>query len=417
MPRLPVIFILVTLCVDAMGIGLILPVMPELIQEVTGGNLARAAVWGGIMSSAFAVMQFAFSPLVGSLSDRFGRRPVLITSLAVMTLDYLVMALAGSIWLLLAGRVVGGITAATQSTASAFIADISPSERKAANFGLVGAAFGLGFVIGPVIGGLLGELGTRAPFLAAAALAGANMIFGALVLPETVTDRTRRPFSWRRSNPLGAFRALGRLPGLSRLLAVFFLYEFAFMVYPAVWVYFTRARFGWESGMVGVSLAAFGLSMAAVQGGLIQLILPRLGERDTVRLGIGFSVAAFVFVALVTNGWLALALTPATALGILATPALQALMSRSVGADRQGELQGVLSSARSVAMILSPLAMTRIFYAFTDAGSPWQLPGAPFLLALLLMLAAYLVFRRYPEGDPETRAAPAERPKDPGGLA
>ncbi|MFN6979363.1 MAG: MFS transporter, partial [Gemmobacter sp.] len=231
--RLPFVFILVTLMLDAIGIGLILPVMPQLIGSVTTGTLADAALWGGVLTTSFAVMQFLFGPLIGSLSDRFGRRPVLLISLGVMALDYLVMALAGSIWLLLVGRIVGGITAATHATAAAFIADISAPEKKAANFGLIGAAFGTGFVLGPVIGGLLAEFGTRAPFYAAAALAAANCAFGFFVLPETVTDRIRRPFSLARANPFAAFSAIGRLAGLRAPLAVFFLYEFAQIVYPA----------------------------------------------------------------------------------------------------------------------------------------------------------------------------------------
>ncbi len=214
--RLPVVFILLTLMLDSMGIGLIIPVMPDLIREVTGGSLANAALWGGVMSTVFAVMQFLFGPVIGNLSDRYGRRPVLLISLAVMAADYVVMAVAGSIWLLLAGRVVGGITAATQSTASAYMADIAEPEKRAQYFGLIGAAFGIGFVIGPLVGGVLGEYGTRAPFWAAAALAAANGLLGFFVLRETVTDEIRRPFDWRRANPLGAFRALGQLPGIRR---------------------------------------------------------------------------------------------------------------------------------------------------------------------------------------------------------
>ncbi|MDJ0626858.1 MAG: TCR/Tet family MFS transporter [Rhodobacter sp.] len=393
MPRtLPIIFILITVVIDAMGIGLILPVMPDLIREVTGGDLASAAIWGGILSTVFAVMQFLFGPVVGNLSDRFGRRPVLLVALGVMALDYLVMALAGTIWLLLIGRIVGGITAATQSTANAFMADISKPEEKAANFGLIGAAFGIGFVIGPLLGGLLGEYGTRAPFYAAAVLAAANMVFGYFILPETVTDRIRRPFEWRRANPFGAFAYIGALPGVGRLIAMFFLYQVAFFVYPAIWAYFTRARFGWEPGMVGLSLASFGIAMAIVQGGLIRIVLARLGERFTVLYGLAFNFCAFLALALVTNGTLALILTPLTALGAVVTPALQGMMSRTVPDDAQGELQGVLTSAAAVSMIVSPLIMTQIFAAFTGGLAPVYLPGAPFLVSMLLMVACAAVF-------------------------
>lgn len=390
-------FILVTLALDAMGIGLILPVMPDLIAEVGGTGLAGAAVWGGILAAAFAVMQFVFGPIVGALSDRYGRRPVLLVSLVVMCLDYLLMAVAGSIWLLLAARIIGGITAATQSTATAFIADITPPERKAARFGLVGAAFGAGFVLGPVIGGLLGEMGTRAPFVAAAALAGANALLGFLVLPETVTDRTRRPFRLARANPLSAFRGMAGLPGVGRFLALFFLYEFAFIVYPAVWAYFGKAAFGWSPGMVGLSLALFGISVAVVQAGLIRLILARLGEAGTILWGLGFNLLAFVVIAMVRDGQLALWLVPLTALGAVVTPALQAQMSKAAPDDRQGELQGVISSARSVAQILAPLAMTQIFWAFTSGDGP-GFPGAPFLVSAALMVLCLAVFLTRPGG-------------------
>lgn len=397
--RLPVLFILLTVMIDSMGIGLIIPVMPDLIREVTGGDLANAALWGGVLATVFAVMQFLFGPLLGNLSDRFGRRPVLLISLLVMAADYVVMALAGSIWLLLAGRLVGGITAATQSTASAYMADISEPGKKAQNFGLVGAAFGLGFVIGPLLGGLLGEWGTRAPFWAAAGLAGANTVLGYFVLRETVTDTIRRRFDWRRANPLGAFKSLRALPGLGRLFTVFFLYQVAFFVYPAIWAYFGQARFGWNAGIIGVSLGLFGVMMAVVQGGLIRLILARLGERGTVLYGLVFDVFAFAALAFVTSGPIALILTPLAALGAVITPALQGIMSRAVGETRQGELQGALTSVSAIAMIIAPMVMTSVFARFTHAAAPIYFPGAPFLLSLALILAALAVFL-YPKRPP-----------------
>ncbi len=384
-------FILLTLLLDAMGIGLILPVMPDLIAEVNGGTIGTAAVWGGILATSFAVMHFFFGPVLGSLSDAYGRRPVLLISLAVMTVDYLVMAVAGSIWLLVLTRIIGGITAATQTTAAAFIADISPPEEKSANFGLIGAAFGLGFVLGPVIGGLLGELGTRAPFYAAAALGAANLVFGYFVLPETVTDGIRRPFAWRRANPFGAFRALSQLDGLRRLILLVFLYEFAFIVYPATWAYFTKETYGWSPGMVGMSLALFGIGMALVQGVLIRPLIARVGERATILYGIAFNFTAFVMLTLISNGWVALAFVPLTALGAVVTPALQGMMSRRAGDDQQGELQGVIASAKSIALIFSPLAMTQLFWVYTnDTGL--YFPGAAFALSALIMIACLAVF-------------------------
>lgn len=400
--RLPFLFILMTLALDAMGIGLILPVLPDLIREVHGGALGEAAIWGGILATSFAVMQFLFGPTLGSLSDSFGRRPVLIASLAVMAADYIVMAVAPSIWLLLVARLIGGIASATQPTANAFIADISRPEEKAKNFGLVGAAFGVGFVLGPMIGGLLGELGTRAPFWAAAILATANLGLGILVMPETVTDRIRRPFLWRRANPVGAFAALSRLPRLSRFLLLIFLYEFAFIVYPATWAYFTQERFGWSPGMIGVSLALFGISMAVVQGGLIRVILDRFGEVGTVIYGYCFNAVAFLSLAFVTSPTVALILTPITTLGAVVTPALQGMMSRATPDDQQGELQGLVASVRSVAYIVSPLVMTQIFGLFTLPGGPAYLPGAPFLLSMALMgvcLAVFMATLRRPDPD------------------
>ncbi|MGR3312447.1 TCR/Tet family MFS transporter [Roseovarius indicus] len=390
--RLPTIFILMTVMIDAMGIGLILPVMPALILEVEGGSLARAALWGGVLSTAFAVMQFLFGPVMGNLSDRFGRRPVLLISLFVMAIDYVVMALAGSIWLLLLGRIVGGITGATHSTASAFMADISPPEKRGAGFGMVSAAFGLGFVLGPVIGGVLGDLGTRAPFHAAAALAFANFLFGLVILPETVTPDKRRPFIWRRANPFGAVRQIRALPGMGRLLTVLLLYQLATHVYPAIWAYFTQARFGWDPRMIGLSLAVFGISMAVVQGGVIRLALSRLGELRTVVLGFGFSILAFPVLAFINNGPLALILTPVAAMAAMAVPALQAMMSQQTPDDAQGELQGILTSVNALAMILSPLLMTGVFAAATMPGGAIYLPGAPFLAALLLTLSALVLF-------------------------
>lgn len=320
--RLPVLFILITVMIDAMGIGLILPVMPDLIRETTGGTLAQAAIWGGILSTAFAAMQFLFGPILGGLSDRFGRRPVLLVSLLVMAADYVVMALAGSIWLLLAGRIVGGITAATHSTASAYMADISAPHEKARNFGLIGAAFGMGFVLGPVMGGLLAEWGTRAPFIAAALLALANAAFGWLVLRETVTDRIRRPFQWGRANPFGAIRAVSNLGGVGSLIWVYFLYHFATVVYPAIWAYFTAARFGWSPSLIGVSLAVYGLSLAVAQGTLVGPAIRLFGDARTVLLGLLIQIISLVILGFIASGNLLLMLIPVTAIGAIGLPAL-----------------------------------------------------------------------------------------------
>ena len=386
------IFILLTVVLDSMGIGLIMPVMPDLIQSLEGGDLGQAALWGGVLATTFAVMQFLFGPTIGSISDRFGRRPVLLIALVVMSFDYVLMAVAGTIWLLVIGRVIGGITAATQSTASAYMADISKPEDKAANFGLIGAAFGIGFVIGPMLGGVLAEYGTRAPFWAAALLAGANAIFGYFALPETVTDRIRRPFDIKRANPLGAFKSITQLPDLGRFMIISFVISLAFFVYPSVWAYFGKLQFGWGPGMIGLSLGAFGIGIAVVQGLLMRPILNKIGERNAVVLGLSVDVLAFIMLGFVTNGWIALALTPFTALGSIAGPALQGIMSRTAADNQQGELQGALTSINAVATIMAPLLMTQLFFYFTHESAPAYLPGAPFLFSAVLTFGAVLIF-------------------------
>ncbi|WP_179378981.1 TCR/Tet family MFS transporter [Jannaschia marina] len=387
--RRPILFILITIVIEAMGIGLVLPVMPSLLREVQGTDLSEAALWGGLLASSYALMQFLFSPTIGNLSDRFGRRPVLLLSLAVIFVDHVIMALATSIWVLLIGRIIAGIAAATMSTATAFMADISPPEKKAANFGLVSAAFGLGFVLGPAIGGLLAEFGPRAPFWATAILSAANLVFGLLVLPETL--RRARPFSWRRANPLGSLLAVTALPGLGGLLLVFFVYQVSNWVYPAVWAYFTQAAFGWDERMVGASLAVYGISMVMVQGGLIRWLIPRLGERTTLRWFLPYNAVVLLCVAFVPYGWLMLLLTPFSAIGAVVQPAIQGVASRVVEDDAQGELQGVLASITAVAAIASPLLMTRVFNVATSEGRDFA--GAPFLVASGLMAIAWGIYR------------------------
>jgi DHA1 family tetracycline resistance protein-like MFS transporter len=390
--KLPIIFLLITVAIDSMGIGLIMPVMPDLIIELGGGDLSRAATWGGGLAAIFAVMQFLFGPIVGNLSDSYGRRPVLLASLAVMSLDYVIMGFASAMWMLVIGRLIGGITSATQSTANAYMADISKQDQKAQNFGLVGAAFGVGFILGPLAGGLLSTLGPRAPFFAAAGLAAANTVFGALILPETVTDKIRRPFSWARANPFAAFKYVGKLPGVTRLLLVYFFFNVAFFVYPSVWAYYTQERFGWDAPMVGVSLAVFGASMALVQGGLIRMVIPRIGEHYTVIVGFAINMLAFTIYALAFDGWQIFALAPITSLGAITGPALQGIMSRAASRDQQGELQGVLTSISAMGIIISPIMMTSTFSYFTRAGSPYYFPGAPFVLSAGLVLLALIIF-------------------------
>ena len=413
--RLAFVFIIITLTIDAMGIGLIIPVMPELLREIGGGDLGNAAIWGGVLSTVFAAMQFLVGPTLGSMSDRYGRRPVLLISLVVIAVDFVVMGLAHSIWLLVITRIVGGIAAATQSTAAAFIADISTPENRSANFGILGATFGVGFVLGPLLGGLLGEFGFRVPFFAAAGLATFNLILGYFVLPETVTDKIRRPFDPARSNPLGALRQIRKITGLARFLVVFFLYEFAFYVYPAVWVYFSKTQFGWNSAMIGVSLASFGISIAVVQGLFIRHIIPKLGERKTIVFGLIFNISVFLVLGFITSAFWAFLLAPVSALGAIVIPAMRGIMANKAEDNQQGEVQGIVASTQSLAVIFAPLVLTYVFYASTRPESSFNLPGAPFLFSAAIVSLSLAIFvtrqkgsisERKPHNKPTKRITP-----------
>ena len=390
--NLALTFIILTVTLDAIGIGLIFPVMPDLMTSVTHGTLSQAAVWGGVITTSFAAMQFLFGPIVGNLSDRFGRRVVLLTSLAVMVVDYVIMAMAQTVFLLLIARVVSGIASATQSTSTAYIADISAPDERARRFGLIGAGFGAGFIAGPLIGGLVASIDPRAPFWVAAGLAAANFLFGFFVVPESLKPELRRPFSLARANPLSSFSAIRKLPGLRRLLLVTFLFTLTGNVWPAIWSYYGHEAFGWNAQWVGLSLGVFGLGMVVVQGVLVGPVIRRLGERRTATLGMVLEVLTYVFYGLVTSGFWALAATPFASLAGVGGPALQGMMSRGTPEDQQGELAGINTSLGALAMILTPLVMTSIFAYFTAPGAPIYLPGAPFLLSAALMVAAVVVF-------------------------
>jgi DHA1 family tetracycline resistance protein-like MFS transporter len=367
--------------------------MPDLMQELSGLSVGQAALWGGYLTFTYAAMQFLFSPTVGNLSDRYGRRPVLLISLATLGVDYIVMALAQDLWLLFIGRAIAGIAGATYSTATAYIADVTPKDKRAAAFGLVGAGFGVGFVLGPVIGGLMGELGTRAPFYAAAAVAFANFLYGWLVLPESLAPENRRPFQWARANPLGAVAQISKLQAVAWFVAVSFLYSLSHWVYPAVWSYYTKEAFAWSNAEIGLSLAFIGIGFAVVQGGLIRIFLKRLGAVRTAYLGFVFNMGGMIAIAMATQGWMIYALMPIIALGDIVKPALTGLMSNAVGDDAQGELQGVLASSQGLTTILSPVMMTQVFGAFTSAEATLPyFPGAPFLLAAVVMAIAMVPF-------------------------
>lgn len=398
-------FVLLTILIDAVGIGLMMPVMPALLQELGGGTLANAALWGGVMSTIFAAMQFLFGPLVGAISDRFGRRRVLLVSLGFMSLDYFVMGMAHAMWLLLLTRVIGGITAANHSTAAAVMADVSRPEEKAANFGLIGAAFGIGFILGPVLGGFAAEFGSRAPFFLAGVLSGTMALVGWFVLPETLREENRRPFDPTRAHPFGAFAAVSKLPGQVRMLGVYFFNEFAFMVYPTIWAFYLIGKFNWEPWLIGLSLGAFGAGMAFSQGYLIRKVIPWLGESKTLMLGLSMQATCMLGFVVAPATWFVFALLPISAAGMLGGPAMQGILSRATPDNAQGELQGVMASTRAVAAIASPLVMTGLFSLATSGPAHTRFYGAPFLLSAALICLALTIFvgwRRTVELAPRT---------------
>jgi DHA1 family tetracycline resistance protein-like MFS transporter len=385
-------FIFVTILIDMIGFGIIIPVMPALIVELTGVGLGQAAIWGGRLLVVYAAMQFVFAPIIGNLSDRFGRRPVLLASLVAFGADYVIMGFAPTLAWLFLGRALAGIAGASHTTASAFIADVSAPEERAKNFGLVGAAFGLGFIIGPVIGGLLGEYGARIPFYAAGGLAFANAIYGYLVLPETLPPEKRRPFAWQRANPVGAFGEMRRYPLVIALFAVLFFYQIAHDANPSTWSYYTMLKFDWSPRDVGYSLGAIGVLFALVQGVLIRVVIPRIGEARTVAVGFVAMAVGFVGFAFATRGWMLYAFLVPFSLAGLANPALRGLLSNRVPSNAQGELQGAIASLVSVTAIIAPWLMTELFGAFTSAAAPIYFPGAPFVAAALLMGVALAWF-------------------------
>ena len=391
--RLTLTCILVTILLDMVGVGIIVPVLPELLEELTGGSVAEAAVIGGYLVFAYAFMQFVFSPVLGNLSDRFGRRPVLLASLLGLTFDYLMMSFAPFVWYLFIGRIISGIAGAAVATATAYMADITPPEKRTQRFGLIGAAFGLGFIIGPVVGGELGEWGPRVPFYAAAAIAFANFLFGLFVLPESLHRTMRRKFDIRRANPFGAVLALRRFPVVVWLLASLFLFALAAQAYPSVYNYFTIEVFNFTSSQIGRSLGAFGIGFAICQAFIVGPLVQRLGEVPVVLVGMMAAAIAFIGTGFIhTQLWLYIYLMIGAASG-LAAPAINGLLSRQVPDNVQGELQGAVNAANSLATIIGPLAATQIFAYFTrSSASPDYYPGAPFLAAGLVIFGATALF-------------------------
>ena len=384
-------FILITLLIDVTGLGIIIPVMPKLITHLTGGTMSEAARWGGWMTFAYAAMQFLFAPVMGGLSDRFGRRPVLLASLFGFGLDYIFMALAPTIWWLFLSRVIAGTMGASFTTGAAYIADTSPPEKRAQNFGMIGAVFGVGFIVGPLIGGLLGPFGARVPFIASAVLALLNWLYGYFILPESLKPEHRRPFDWKRANPIGSLVKLKKYPVVTGLAASLVLIYLSAHAVQSNWSYYTIEKLGWNERMVGWSLAAVGLAAAVVQGGLVRIIIPKLGQARSVYTGFGFSSIGLALYSIASRSWMMFAFTAVYCLGGIAGPALQGIISGQVPPNEQGELQGALTSLASLTSIAGPLVMSNVFSWFTSPRAPVYFPGAAMLLgSVLVMIAAVL---------------------------
>ena len=387
-------FIFITLLIDVIGIGIIIPVLPKLIVEVGGGNISDAALIGGLLIAAFSVMQFIFSPFLGNLSDHYGRRPILLISLFGFGLDYILMAYAPTLGWLFVGRIIAGIMGASFTTASAYIADVSPPEKRAQNFGLIGAAFGLGFIIGPFLGGWLGQFGTRVPFIGAAILTLLNWLFGFFVLPESLPVDKRRKFEIAKINPFNAFSSIAKFPVILGLVASLIVIYIASHATQSTWSFFTIERFQWEEKEVGYSLAVVGILVSIVQGLLIRIINPRLGAERSVYVGILLYALGFFLFSFATAGWMMFVFLIPYCLGGISGPALQGIMSSQVPDNQQGELQGALTSLISLTSIIGPLVMTAIFAYFTKEDSAFYFPGAAFFLGgVLTLLSGYLAHR------------------------
>ncbi len=381
-------FIFVTLLIDVIGFGIIIPVMPQLIKSLVGGTMSDASLYGGWLMFSFAVMQFLFSPIFGGLSDQYGRRPVLLISLFGFGIDYFLLALAPNIAWLFVGRILAGITGASFTTATAYIADVSTPEKRAQNFGMIGAAFGLGFIIGPVIGGLLGHFGVRAPFYAAAAITLLNWLYGFFILPESLSKENRRPFDWKRANPIGSLAHLRKYPIISGLVVSLIFVYIAMHAVQSTWSFFTIEKFQWDESMVGYSLGVVGILVAFVQGFLIRYTTPKLGQNKSVYYGLALYGIGLLLFAFATESWMMFAFLIPYCLGGIAGPALQAAMSNQVPPNEQGELQGALTSLMSATSIVGPLIMTNLFSACTADKEHFYFPGAPFLFGAVMMLGS-----------------------------
>jgi DHA1 family tetracycline resistance protein-like MFS transporter len=385
-------FVFITILIDTIGFGIIAPVTPALISQLTGEGVNEAARYGGALYFVYAFTQFFAAPVIGNVSDRFGRRPVLLTAMLALGIDYCIMGSSQTIVWLFVGRFIAGMAGATYAPAYALIADITPPDKRAQSYGLLGAAFGAGFVIGPALGGFLGELGPRVPFFAAAACALANFAFGFFALPETLQLQNRRTFDWKRANPLGTLTQLRKYPAIVPLLLVLFVWQFAHQVLPSTWSYYTIIKFHWTPALIGASLAATGVVMIVSQGALTRVLITRLGgERRAAVVGMTAGMCMYLGYGLATQGWMMFALMSLWLLAGLAWPSLNALVSRQIPPNAQGELQGGLTSLGSLAAIVSPPVMTQLL-AYTSS-SHFYLPGAPFLLSAILVMLSLSLLR------------------------
>jgi DHA1 family tetracycline resistance protein-like MFS transporter len=401
-------FIAVTLLLETLGFGLIMPVMPRLLLELTGEGLSRAAVYGGWLGFVYAAMQFVFAPVLGNLSDRFGRRRVLLFAIGALGIDYIIMGFAPTLAWLFVGRAIAGAAGASFTPAYAYVADISPPEKRAQNFGVVSAAFGIGFIIGPAIGGLLGSLGSRAPFFAAAALSLINLCYGFFVLPESLPVERRRAFEWRRANPLGTLAQMKKHPVVLGVLAALFLWGLGNQVMPSTWAFYTKFRFGWSEAMIGASFAAVGLVMATAQAVVMRQLVPRFGERRAAIIGIVAGAIGYAGFGLATASWMMFALLGSWFFAALVMPTMNAFMSHRVSPDAQGELQGAVASLFSLAAIIGPPIMTHLFARFSAPESSVHVPGAAFLAASVLALGSLAIFwlsTRQPAAEPGADAS------------
>ncbi|WP_158799478.1 TCR/Tet family MFS transporter [Pedobacter sp. L105] len=384
-------FIFITLLIDFTGFGIIIPVLPKLIEELTGGGLSVAAIYGGWLTISYSVMQFIGAPILGGLSDRFGRRPVLLGSLFGLGIDYIFLAFAPTIAWLFLGRIIAGITGASFTTAMAYIADVSEPEKRAQNFGMVGAAFGIGFIVGPVVGGLFSQFGLRIPFLISAGLALINWLYGYFILPESLAAENRRAFDWKRANPVGSLLHIKKYPALAGLLAALFLLYISGHAVQSSWTYYTMEKFHWNEAWVGYSLGFVGIVVGVVQGGLIRVIIPKIGQVNAVYYGLVLYIIGFVLFAFATQGWMMFAFMLPYGLAGIFGPAMQGIISNSVEANGQGEIQGVTAGLMSAAAIIGPLVMTNLFAYFTNPKHAVYFPGAPFILAAFLTVIGLFI--------------------------